>query len=286
MRHVTNMFVDGVNAGRSASLPSLSLVTTNVRDHESSDVPQTAKSVTFIPLSPRSSKTLKRHHAEQEAAKLASKEASSDGDNNHASISCAADSEDYFTNLVQALIPSRLNDKDAEDSGTDEEVIEVLPDRFDSQGQPLDRAGRSTRPQVHTQRGEFEYRSPRGPDGLQMQGQWGVAGTDPEAVERIVRNVTGVLEGRGSWLGLLSSVLGGGLLQGIGGQGAIDEGEEGGRRRETRKRRGRGPDENRRRKSMSDHDRDDVDDDYFYDEDRRRKRMARGGKRREWDDRE
>jgi hypothetical protein len=54
-----------------------------------------------------------------------------------------------------------------------------------------------------------------------MRGSWGVAGTDAEAVERIVQNVTGVLEGRGSWMGLLGGFLNGSLLQGadIGGGG-------------------------------------------------------------------
>jgi len=273
------MIVDGVSIGRSASLPSLSLVTTNARNHESSDIPQTAKSVTFIPLSPRSSRTLERHHAEQEAVKQVSKEASSDGDNSHVSTFRAADSEGYFTNLV-------TNDMDAEDFGTGGGVIEVLPDRFDSQGQPLDQGERSMNPLVHTRRGEFQYRSPRGSDGLQMQGQWGGVGTDPEAVERVVRNVTGVLEGRGSWLALLGSVLGGGLLQNLRGQDAIYGGKEG-KRREVRERRSWGLDENGRRRSMSDYNRGDVAGDYFYDGEKRRnmKYMTRGGKRREWNDR-
>jgi hypothetical protein len=45
-----------------------------------------------------------------------------------------------------------------------------------------------------------------------MRGEWGVAGTDAETVERIVNQVTGVLEGRGSWMGLISGILSGSLL--------------------------------------------------------------------------
>lgn len=184
--------------------------------HEDSDTPQTAKSVAFIPMSPRSSAALRRHREE-----LAAK-AGKDGDDkgSDAELSDA----DYFSNLIGQLIPHRRRDSDpssdrplvsrrrpksndSQDSGTDEEVIEVLPDRFDSQGRPINGSGTGTTARVHSRRGDFEYRNPKGPRGTNVHGEWSVAGTDPEAVERIVRNVTGVLEGRGSWLGLLGEIL-------------------------------------------------------------------------------
>ena len=149
----------------------------------------------------------------------------------------------------------------------------MLPDRFDAQGRPLDGSGTGAAPRLHSRRGDFEYRSPRGPGAFNMRGEWGVAGTDSEAVERIVRNVTGILEGRGSWLGLLGTILGGGLLEG---GGASDE-TEGQERRSTKRREAEG----RRRRSTGWHDRYDVDEDYFYDDERKRRRMVRAGRRRE-----
>lgn len=121
----------------------------------------------------------------------------------------------------------RPQPSDDENSDEDEEdVIELLPDRFDAQGRPLDssstpRAGAGGH--WHTRRGDFAYRSPRGgADGFNMHGQWGISGTDAEAVERIVRNVTGVLEGRGSWMGLIGGLLSGSLLQGLPGDDEDD----------------------------------------------------------------
>jgi hypothetical protein len=122
------------------------------------------------------------------------------------------------------------------DSDPEEDVIEVLPDRFDASGRPLDPRDRASvagggpssgRMLPHVRRGDFVYRSPRGASGWNVRGQWGVAGTDPEAVERIVRNVTGAIDhGRSGWLGLL-----GGLLSGSasGRQGRITEGADRGR---------------------------------------------------------
>lgn len=128
-------------------------------------------------------------------------------------------------------------------------MIELLPDRFDAQGRPLDRSSATTTPprSWHTRRGDFEYRSPRGL-GL-LQGEWGIAGTDGEAVERIVRDVTGVLEGRGSWMGLIGGLLSGELLGGGDGDedenGVVSDGDRGGRHgKHTRGKRERGRKDN------------------------------------------
>lgn len=102
----------------------------------------------------------------------------------------------------------------ARSSSPSEDEIEVLPDRFDSQGRPLDRRRPADTSGEWTERhGDFAYRSPR-PGGPQVQGSWGVAGTDPEHVERMVRDVSGVLAGEvprgvGGWLGLAGRLLGG-----------------------------------------------------------------------------
>ncbi len=115
------------------------------------------------------------------------------------------------------LITRRRTRRDeSPDSELSEDEIEVLPDRFDAQGRPLDPRGRPVGGRAgdsrwHTRNGDFEYRSPRGRDGWNVRGQWGIGGTDPEAVERMVRGVTGAIQGgQGGWAGLL-----GGLLSGL-----------------------------------------------------------------------
>ncbi|KAK4140624.1 uncharacterized protein C8A04DRAFT_14797 [Dichotomopilus funicola] len=193
---------------------------------EPPDTPRTAKSVVFIPLSPKSSATLRRHHEEQ-TSKSETEDATS------------ASESDYNRDP--------RGKKRAAASHDDEDTVEVLPDRFDSQGRPLDGSARSSSASGwHSRRGDFEYRSPRGPGGMNMRGEWGVAAPDAAAVERIVRDVTGVLEGRGSWIGLIGGILSGSLLQG---------GEEGGHGSEREGSRDRDRDRDRDRERDRDRDR-------------------------------
>ena len=181
---------------------------------EPPDTPQT-KSVVFIPLSPKSSATLRRHREEH---------TKSDTED------VAGDSDDGKNNNSKAAEPNhpprRRRASDTEDD-EEEEVIEMLPDRFDAQGRPLDGPA-SSRSSSHRRGGEFEYRSPRGAEGTNVRGAWGVAGTDAETVERIVRDVTGVLEGRGSWMGLIGGILSGSLLKGPAGGSSSNGGGDGG----------------------------------------------------------
>ncbi|KAJ4396451.1 hypothetical protein N0V93_000670 [Gnomoniopsis smithogilvyi] len=98
-------------------------------------------------------------------------------------------------------------------SSASEEEIEVLPDRFDPHGRPINGLGSRQQRGWTERHGDFEYRNPR-PGGTQVRGTWGVAGTDPEQVERMMQNVSGVLAGdmpRGvtGWLGLAGKLLGG-----------------------------------------------------------------------------
>ncbi|KAH8893519.1 hypothetical protein GQ53DRAFT_763804 [Thozetella sp. PMI_491] len=234
-------------------------------DNETDDLSPTAatKSVIFIPLSPQSSRTLRRHHAEQDAHRAHDEDGGRDlshGDDNPdadaKSVILYHPDRNATTNprRRRGSDPSsnrpviqrrRSRGEDSPDSELSEDEIEILPDRFDAHGRPLDHrgrpvgglGGRAGDSRWHSRRGDFEYRSPKGPGGWDVQGQWGVAGTDPEAVERIVRGVTGAIEaGRGGWMGLL-----GGLLNGLQappddhghrhGDEADDEGEEGRRHR-------------------------------------------------------
>lgn len=126
-------------------------------------------------------------------------------------------------------------------SDEEEEVIELLPDRFDSQGRPLDPRARNAAGGWTERRGDFAYQ-PRG-GGTPVVGSWGVAGTDPAHVERVVRDVSGVLSGEmprglGGWLGLAGRVLGGvmvppgALAEGSGSEVSRDERGKGRRRGE------------------------------------------------------
>ncbi|KAL2178148.1 uncharacterized protein P884DRAFT_198993 [Thermothelomyces heterothallicus CBS 202.75] len=229
------------------------------------DTPRTSKSVIFVPLSPKSSATLRRHHEEQ-GAKSDAVDISSESDDNRISSRRGRNSD---PSSGRPLTPGRRvygKGASSEPETDDEEAIEMLPDRFDAEGRPLDGSSpiRGRGSAWHSRRGDFEYRSPRGANGMSMRGEWGVAGTDAEAVERIVRNVTGVLEGRGSWLGLISGILSGSLLSG--GDGTGEE-----RRRLSHRERERSRDRDRDR----DRSRDDRDESR-----RRRRRDDDGGSRR------
>lgn len=199
-------------------------------------------------MSPQSSRTLRRHH-EESAKTLPADEG--DDDPKAGDVRDDLYNEDgqlvvYHSPCVDESPPrarrrrdtdpssnrpviSRRSDaqrraKAADGDSDEEDVIEYLPDRFDSQGRPLGGTRGHSVPRMHSRRGEFEYHSPRGPNGLRMRGQWGVVGTDNEAVERIVKNVTGVLEGKQSWLGLVGGLLSGSLLKGSDGdRGRIND---------------------------------------------------------------
>lgn len=192
-----------------------------------------AKSVVFIPLSPKSSQTLALHR--QQAAHH------SDSESDYLDHP-TPDSEEASRELVPSPRSRRISDPSSNrpyhpssypDSVSDSDgTVELLPDRFDSAGRPL----RPGMPRMHTRRGDFVYKSPR-PEGWNVAGQWGVAGTDDKAVERIVRKVTGVVEGRESVLGLLGGILSGRLLESSGGEesdAGRSEREVGGGRRRAR----------------------------------------------------
>jgi hypothetical protein len=176
--------------------------------------PSTHKNVGFTPLSPQSSRTLARHHLEQD--EYAS-------DENDRPARREPEAAPPNVERVVAVRP-RPRHRRSSDPSSDrplvrrprgnrspvsesESDVEILPDRFDSHGRPLDRSSRRAR-RWTSRRGDFEYR-PRHEGDWNVRGTWGVAGTDNEAVERIVHDVEGVLEGRGSWIRLLRDVFAG-----------------------------------------------------------------------------
>lgn len=268
----------------------------------------------WIPLSPQSSATLLRHR------RAHSRDNVDQGAGGDASEPPREDDHDDDANSV--VVPRRRFRKRRRDSdpssnrslvsnrrggpvesdrssSASEEEIEVLPDRFDTQGRPLGAGGPSRRSRGWTERrGDFEYRSPR-PGGTQVRGMYGVAGTDPEHVERMMRDVSGVLagempKGMGGWLGLAGKLLGGVVAPGALGGEEEEEGEDGHRGGEGSSRYGRSARDERDvvgyggggseisrdergkgRRRLDDHGYNDEDGEEEKDETRRRRRRRR-----------
>lgn len=236
----------------------------------------TTKSVTFIPLSPQSSRTLRKHHESQDKADREASVAAAAAAAAAAAHDNARDPSPARDESIQDSPPRRprfhrrRSDSDPssdrpviqrrrrrgyESPLSDEEnAIEDLPDRFDAKGRPLD----PTDPRrLHSRRGEFEYRPRDGGGGTHVEGAWGVQGTDPEMVNRVAQGVGNLLQGRQGWMGVLGNV-----LSSLPGPSSGDDHGGGG-----------GSSSGRRRGTLEYH-RDDEDDD-DYDDDRRRRRHRR-----------
>ncbi|PTB41101.1 hypothetical protein M441DRAFT_80518 [Trichoderma asperellum CBS 433.97] len=200
------------------------------------------KSVSFGPLSPTSTITMKRHKKEHE---LRSESDSSESEGR--SSDTRRENQFNRSNRHRRQSSDTTHDRSPNRghegrhrrhhySDSDDEV-ENLPDRFDSHGRPLD-GGRHGRSRLTTRSGEFHRLADR-PGGLSIHGGWQLAGTDPEQIQKIVSGVTGALQGRRSWVSVVGDVLGGdllgqlgplaGALQAAGGSGGGGDGE-GGRR--------------------------------------------------------
>jgi hypothetical protein len=256
MRHCnTNTIIDGVKPGlrqriRRALIrrqPSPSPSLSGESELESPGAP--AKSVVFIPLSPQSSRTLARHRQEQEKRAAEGEEAGQAkedempvlSDQQLASIRPSLfrrRSSDPSSNrpIIQRR-RARGNNNPLSDADSD---VEILPDRFDSQGRPIGRS-RGDGAAWNERHGTFDfYPRNRGDKDWGMTGAWSVGGTDSESVEKIVRDVEGVLQGKsGSWGGLIRDVLGSGLAGLSGGRERgyiedVDDREKLDRRRKRR----------------------------------------------------
>jgi hypothetical protein len=234
MTRLTN-FTDGVRGPYRTNL-----------DHTS---PSASKSVSFIPLSPKSSKTMERHRKEHAVEDLPHSDEPDVGDfgvyDDNYPGAAPLDSNSRRSSDPTSHRPSIRESRRSRDMlsrGSARDDIEVLPDRFDSQGRPLD--GQSvTQNGWVTRRGTFR-REPQRPGGLDISGAWLVSGTDGQAVDGLVRNFTSALDGqRGGLLGVMGQLLGSGLVPGIEGRGPASGGgqqrhdhggydeDDGGRRR-------------------------------------------------------
>lgn len=210
--------VDGVKPssskpGRARTISSASSTASSNLDKPPSTNPSHVK---WVPLSPQSSRTLLRHRKEHAGSQSEADASDLENDNDSQLVQPSKTRRRRRKSDPSSDRPvvSRRKAATSDHSSPDgEEVTEVLPDRFDPAGRPLDARGART-PKWTTRQGDFEYRNPK-PAGWNMRGEWGVAGTDPDAVESIVRDFQGVLsggQGVGGLLGLAGRLLGGGLL--------------------------------------------------------------------------
>ncbi|KAH8671322.1 hypothetical protein BX600DRAFT_510005 [Xylariales sp. PMI_506] len=175
--------------------------------------PHYAKSVSFIPLSPQSSRTLRKLHESHE-----NKGTQEIEDVERDDPTGATDLGSQVARRTRPAFYRRRSDSDPSSDRpgvqrrrqrrnlsplSDDDDIEVLPDRFDAAGHPLD-PGDPRR--WTTRRGEFEYR-PRHKNGSHVQGAWGIGGTDPEMVNRMAEGFGQLLQSRQGWVGVLGNVL-------------------------------------------------------------------------------
>lgn len=203
------------------------------------------KSVVFIPLSPKSSMTMERHRKKQrklakeaEAKQKEDDEEMSDFDLGSALAvfmpearhkrSSSASSDPSHDSRIRRHKRNSSGDVSSSDDDT-----EILPDRFDSHGRPVG-SGADNHHRWTSRRGDFESK-PRRKGDWDVKGAWQVAGTDQQMIDNLVRNVTGVLEGRQNWMGLLGAFLGG--LEDKTRQRGIED-DQGGRQRKFRRHEG------------------------------------------------
>lgn len=121
---------------------------------------------------------------------------------------------------------SRSRDASPPPNSSDSSDVEILPDRFDQDGRPLDRFGN-----------RFAGSSSSGGGLRDLIGDRGGGGRQSEMVEKIVRDVGDVVEGKKTWKDLLIGV----VSAAQGSEESFERGggseDEGGRRRRRRRHR-------------------------------------------------
>ncbi|OAA40242.1 hypothetical protein ISF_09820 [Cordyceps fumosorosea ARSEF 2679] len=230
--HVSNHTQDPDNAEPSPEAP----INDSSYGNGGKKPPAATKSVSFIPMSPKSTHTMEMHRRQQQQAvngDVSSQEDCNSADNQDWRVGHHRRSSDTTHDRPRGHGKAYESDS--------EEEVERLPDRFDGQGRPL--ARRSSSQDRWTSRFGTFRREPRRPGGWDMQGAWHVGGTDSEAVERLAHGVTNALDGRGSWMQVLGEVLGSGVLganPNAQGQPRLEDGRAAGKDDEGRRRLRRG----------------------------------------------
>ncbi|PHH82137.1 hypothetical protein CDD82_6895 [Ophiocordyceps australis] len=203
--HVSDHFHRHHRRGRGAAHDGVMPKDDDASNPETATAP---RSVSFIPLSPRSSQTMQRHKEQQAASTKAALERTRDektgmkrqGDQTHGRPGLERQSGHDRAAASRRALPE----------GEDE--VELLPDRFDAQGKPMDTSGRLVGHDGWTiRRGEFE-RPARHAGDWHVKGSWQAASTDAQAMDRLVSDVTDVLAGQQNWAAVLGKVLEAGLL--------------------------------------------------------------------------
>lgn len=166
--------------------------------------PTSIKSVSFSPMSPKSAQTMQMHRRQQ-------LQSGTGDDESQISEDDEAEPHQQVTHRRRASDTShdRTRGRGRTDSNSDSDDVELLPNRFDSHGTPLD--SHSNEDGHWTNRSGDFWRQPQRPGDWDVRGAWQVGGTDAESVNRLAQGVTNALDGRGSWMNVIGEVLGGGL---------------------------------------------------------------------------
>lgn len=215
---VKKFLPESLSRSRSQSQPrsrsrSLSPASSSVSSALSAKRPHTAqhsssKSVAFT-LSPQSSQTLRLHRSahEQQAEEEARKEEEVPAlsEEQLATLRPVLNRRRSSSDPPSSKSVSRRRKREIETPPESEDEVEVLPDRFDTQGRPV--GGGGTSGAMRWRQGAFESR-PRNGKGLHSSGAWAVGGTDGDVVQKIASDIEGVISGQSSWKSLLKDVVG------------------------------------------------------------------------------
>lgn len=185
-------------------------------------------------MSPKSTKTMERHKREQEEASHEDSESEESEDERGSRFRHHRRNSE----LAHDGMTHRSHHRYSSDSDSDD--VEVLPERFDKNGAPINGRETTGRRGWSTRSGQFE-RQPQKPGDWNVKGAWHIGGTNEAAVQKLSQDVTDALDGRKSWLNVVGGVLGGGLADPGTGSHQIDErhdspnGDDSQRRRRRRR---------------------------------------------------
>ncbi|KAI1081472.1 hypothetical protein F5B20DRAFT_588538 [Whalleya microplaca] len=186
---------------------------------------QIASKVRFSPLSPKSSRTLRKHHqdtGDRSAGEADDEVSSSSSPRENTTLALPRNSmtrkragSDSSSDRPRIHRRRRRGDQspNSDDDDASRGDVEYLPDRFDASGRPLDPTTSSVRRGGNIRRGSFEYR-PRRPDDWDIRGAWITSGdADPDRVMRDLADTFGGLLQQGSRSGLFGLL--GNALEGV-----------------------------------------------------------------------
>ncbi|KAI1477403.1 hypothetical protein F4774DRAFT_195518 [Daldinia eschscholtzii] len=167
----------------------------------SADAEPSATKVKFVPLSPKSSRTLRRHRRRM------GERSEEDIDEELAQFQRPPNFRRRSGSDVSSNRPrvQRRRVRGDESPVSDDSEIEYLPDRFDSSGQPLET--NNTALNGIPRQGSFEY-LPRNENDWHVRGAWKALGDpDPVLVNDIAQTIGGFLRPGGTLLNIFEHAL-------------------------------------------------------------------------------